>query len=134
MNVELGIVGLICVAMAIGHETIGVVWVLPSLTEEQLPRTPFGPPSLSLGMVRVTWHIVAIFVLTVGGILLTLAWDATADPKAVLLGWFAGMWLAATAMAGWVVRRDVRKPRSLVRLPVPLFWVIVGVLCWKAAT
>ena len=134
MDAGLGIAGLICVAMGLGHETIGVVWVLPSLTEERLPRTPFGPPALSRAMVHVTWHIVSIFVLAVGGLLLTLAWDATADPQDALLRWFAGMWLAATAMALWIARRGLRNPREFLRLPVPLLWVVVAVLCWAAST
>lgn len=133
MNAELAIAGFICVAMGFGHETIGVVWVLPGLKEEHLPRTPFGPPGMSLAMVRVSWHIVTIFVLTVGGLLLTLAWDATADPMTTMLRWFAAMWLAATAMALWIVRSGLRKPRAFLRLPVPVLWVIVAVLCWRAA-
>jgi hypothetical protein len=131
MNVALVIAGLICVFMAIAHDAIGLIWVLPSLTEERLPKTPFGPRSLTLGMVRVTWHIVSVFVLAVGGLLLTLAWDADADSKMILLRWLAGMWFVATAMALWVIRRGWRQG---LRLPVPLLWVVVGVLCWVAST
>ena len=130
MNVGLVVAGLICVAMAFGHTTIGVVWVLPSLTEERLPKTPFGPPSMSVAMVRVTWFVVTIFVLGVGGLLMTLAWDVS-DPKTALLRWLAAMWITATAMALWVAGRGVR---NLWRLPVPLLWVIVAVLCWTAST
>jgi hypothetical protein len=131
VNVGLGIAGLICVVMAIGHGSIGLIWVLPSLTEERLPSTPFGGSSLTLGMIRVTWHIVTVFVLAFGGLLLSLAWDGGADPKVVLLRWLAAMWLAAAVMAGWVTRR--RWLQSL-RLPVPFLWVIVAVLCWRAST
>ncbi len=134
MNIELGIAGLICVVLALGHTTIGVVWVLPNLTEERLPRTPFGPSSMTAGMVRVTWFIVTVFVLALGGLLMTLAWNESADAKTVLLRWFAAMWIAATVMALWVVRRGLRNPRTLLRLPVPLLWVVVAVLCWVAST
>ena len=132
MNVELAVAGFICVAMAFGHESIGVIWVLPGLSEEHLPRTPFGPPSMTLNMIRVTWHIVTIFVLAVGAVLLMLAWDPTGDPKTVVLRWFAAMWVVATAMALWVVRRGLRSPRQFLRLPVPLLWVALAALCWKA--
>jgi hypothetical protein len=134
MNVGLAIAGLICVAMAFGHTAIGVRWVLPSLTEERLPSTPFGPSSLTLAMVHVTWYIVTVFVLAVGGVLLTLAWAPAADPKILLLRSFAVMWLAATAMATWVSRLRMRNLRSFFRLPVPLLWVVVAVLCWRAST
>jgi hypothetical protein len=133
MNVGLGIAGLICVVMAFGHNTIGLVWVLPSLTEERVPSTPFGPPSMTVAMLRVTWYIVTVFLLALGGLLLMLAWGADVDPKMLLLRWFAAMWFAATIMFGWVARRGLRNPRQLLRLPVPLLWVVVAVLCWLAS-
>jgi hypothetical protein len=120
--------------MAIGHTAIGLVWVLPGLTEQSLPSTPFGPASMSVSMVRVTWYIVTVFVTAFGGILLTLAWAEVADPTKLVLRWFAAMWLAAAAMAIWVALRRVRGLRGLFRLPVPLLWVVVAVLCWNAST
>lgn len=138
MDTALGIMGLLCVAMAIGHTAVGVIWVLPSVTEESLPRTPFGPPSMSFAMVRVTWFIVTIFAASVGGVLVTLAWVPDVDPYAVVLRWFAVMWLGAAGMAVFIAvsrMRDVRQTtRSLLRLPVPLIWVLVGIVCWKAST
>lgn len=133
MDVGLAIAGLISVALALGHTTVGVVWVLPHLTEERLPSTPFGSSPMTVAMIRVTWFIVTIFALASGGLLIMLAWDAAADPKMLLLRWFAVMWLAATAMALWVSRPAVRNLRNLLRLPVPLLWVVVAVLCWKAS-
>jgi hypothetical protein len=134
MDAALGIAGLICVAMAFGHQTVGVVWVLPGLTEEDLPRTPLGPPSMSLAMVRVTWYIVTIFAATVGAVLMVLAWAPAADLKTLLLRCFAAMWLAATAMATWVAWSRTRSLRGLFRLPVPLLWITVAVICWMAST
>jgi ABC-type amino acid transport system permease subunit len=133
MDIGLGIAGVICVAMAFGHQTIGLRWVLPHITEDRLPGSPFGPSRLSVHMVRVTWYIVTIFVLAFGVLLLTLAWDATVDTKTLLLRWFAATWLAAAAMALWVVREGLRNVRQFLRLPVPFIWVIVAVLCWKAS-
>jgi hypothetical protein len=131
MDVALAIAGLITVALGVGHEALGLVWVLPRVTEDSLPRTPFGPPSLTEGMIRVTWHIVTIFALASGGLLLTLAWAPAPDAKTLLLRWFAAMWIAAAAMAFYVARP---RPRQLVRMPVPLLWVVVAVLCWEAST
>jgi hypothetical protein len=134
MDVGLGIAGFICVAMAFGHTAIGVRWVLPSITAERLPSTPFGPPSMSVAMVRVAWFIVTVFALAMGGVLLTLAWAPAADSKALLLRWLAAMWLAATAMAIWVSKPWTRNWRGFFRLPVPLLWVVVAMLCLRAAT
>lgn len=132
MDIGLAVAGSICLGMGVGHTMIGVRWVLPGLTEEHVPGTPFGPPSMSLAMIQVTWFIVTIFVVGLGGILMTLAWDATADAKTLLLRWLAVMWLFAATMAVSLAWRRNRSFRHLLRLPVPLLWVIVGVLCWTA--
>jgi hypothetical protein len=136
MDVGLVIAGVICVAMAFGHETIGVVWVLPSLSEEHLPRTPFGSPSMTVSMLKVTFHVVTIFVLGLGVLFIALAWAPSSDAKTFLLRLFAVMWLVATAMAILVATRGARGLpglRGLLRLPVPLLWVVIAVLCWNAS-
>jgi hypothetical protein len=129
MNVALGIAGAASVALAVGHEAVGLVAVLRTIPEERLPATRFGPPSLTAAMLRVTWHLVGVFVLAGGGILLSLASGDERDPQVVVLRWLAAMWLAATAVAMWEVRRA---PKNLLRLPVPLVWPVIALLCWRA--
>jgi hypothetical protein len=131
MNVELAIAGLSWFVLAFGHTMIGLRWVLPNLTERRLPSTPFGPPSMTLSMVRFTWHIVSVLLLAFGILFMTLALAPDADPKALLLRWFAALLLSATALACWEARR---RPRSLLRLPVPLVFVVIAVMCWTAST
>lgn len=131
MNVELGIAGIITVAVGLGHETLGLVWVLPGLTTERVPSTRLGPPAMTVSMLRVTWHIVTIFAVALGSLLMALALADAADPKTLLLRWFSVMWLAATAMVVWVARRRLR---GFLRLPVPLLWVVDAVLLWKASS
>jgi hypothetical protein len=133
MNVELAVAGWICVALAAGHTTIGVRWILPSITQDQVPATPFGPRSFSVNMIRVTWFVVTVFALGMGGLLLTLAWTDV-DPRTVILRWLAGMWLAATVMVPFVSPMRGRSLGGSARLPVPLLWVAVAVLCWVAST
>jgi|SRR5215211_7128385 hypothetical protein len=130
MNVELAIAGLGCFLLAFGHTTIGLRWVLPNLTKGHLAGTPFGPPAMTLGMVRFTWHVVSILLVGFGVLLVALALAPDADPKALLLRWFAAFWLAATALACWNARR---RPSSLLRFPVPLVFVVIAVLCWTAS-
>jgi hypothetical protein len=131
MNLELAIAGLGCFALAFGHTTIGLRWVLPNLTKGCLPSTPFGPPAMTLGMVRFTWQVVSVLLLGFGILFMGLAWAPGADPKTLLLRWFAVLWLAATALACWNARR---RPRSLLRFPVPLVFVVIAVMCWTAST
>ncbi len=116
--------------MACGHMTIGLVWVLPRIDPSALPTTPFGSRWMTQSMVRVAWHVVTIFATGVGGILLVIAIDPGAEAKVVLLRAFAVMWLAAALMSAVVARPAWR---HVPRLPVPLLWVVVAALCWRAA-
>jgi hypothetical protein len=131
MNVELAIAALGWFVLAFGHTTIGLRWVLPNLTKERLPSTPFGPPSMTLSMLRFTWHIVSVLLVGFGILLMALAWAPGADPKTLVLRWFVAFLLAATALACWQARR---RPRSLLRLPVPMVFVVIAVMCWAAST
>ena len=133
MNVELAIAGIICVGMAVGHTTIGVKWVLPALTPEHMGTSPFGPRSFSLSMIRVTWFVVTIFALGMGGLLLTLAWTDV-DAQTAVLRWLAGMWLAAFVMVPLVTTNRKGMLGAGLRLPVPLLWIAVAALCWVAST
>jgi hypothetical protein len=130
MDVELAIAGVTCLALAFGHAAIGLRWVLPQL-KGHLPSTPFGPPSFTVAMVRFTWHLVTLMALAFGILLMTLAWPTATDSKTLLLRWFAAASQNAAAMAFWQVRR---RPRDLLRLPVPLLFMVVAVLCWTAST
>jgi hypothetical protein len=131
VSVELAIAGLGCFGLAFGHTIVGVRWLIPNLTKEHLPATRLGPPSMTLGMVRFTWHVVSVTLVGFGILLMTLAWATDVNPKLLLLRWFAAFWLAATALACWNARR---RPRSLLRPPVPFVFVVIAVMCWAAST
>lgn len=129
-DVGLAIAGLLCIAMGLGHMTIGIVWVLPRIEKATLPATPFGSRSMTQSMLRVTWHVVTIFATSVGVILTVLAFEPAVAPRTVVLRSFAASWLAATVIAAFVARPAWR---HIPRLPVPLLWVVVAALCWRAA-
>lgn len=131
MNVELAIAGLGCFVLAFGHMTVGLRWVLPNLTKERLPSTPVGSPSMTLGMVRFTWQVVSVLLVAFGILLMALALAPDADPRTLLLRWFAALSLAATAQACWQARR---RPSRLLRRPVPWVLVVIAVMCWTAST
>lgn len=133
MDLRLAIAGTLCLLLAVGHTMIGVRWVLPHLTQERVRPTPFGPASMTVGMIRVTWFIVTIFASALGGILLALA-AAEADPRVVVLRGIAALWVAAAIMAWTIAARRVRSVREVLRLPVPVVWLVVAVLCWIASS
>ena len=130
MTAELVIAGVCSLLLAVGHTLIGMRWVLPNLTEGRLPRTPFGPPSMTLGMVRFTWEIVSVLLPGFGVLFLILAWT-DADPTTLILRWLGVLWLAATAISLWNARHRLR---SLVRFPAPILMAVVAVMCWIAST
>lgn len=130
MDARLIIAGMACLVLAAGHAVIGWRWVLPKLGDAQLPATPFGPASLTRGMVRFTWHAVTLVLLAFAAIFVLLAGD-TADVETTLLRWLALFWVAATATAAWDGRR---RPSSLVLFPVPLLFAAIAALSWVSAT
>ena len=104
---------------------------MPGLRRACFPATPFGPPSLTLGMMRFTWHVVTIVLLAFAALLGTLAVARPVDTMTLLLRWCSVLWLAATALGFWNIRR---RPGLLVRFPVPAVTLLVAVLCWTATT
>jgi hypothetical protein len=130
MNVELTIAGLCCFLLAFGHAAIGLRWILPNLTARDLPGTPFGSPRLTLGMLRYTWHVVTVMLTGFGVLLVTLALAPDADQRTLVLRWLAALWLGATALAVWNVRR---RPSSILRFPVPLVMLAIAALSWAAS-
>ena len=131
MNLELAIAGLCCLVLAFGHTAIGLRWVLPHLSERGLPGTPFGSSRLTLGMLRYTWHVVSLMLLGFGVLLMTLAWADEAETRTLVLRWLAALWLVATALAVWNVRR---RPRAIVRFPVPVLMFVIAVMSGAAST
>ena len=133
MDTTLGIAGLLCVLLALGHATLGLVWVLPSLKDREFAPTPFGGPNLTAAAIYASWHIVTVFALSAGVILLWLAIDANVDPKTVVLRVFGGMWLMIAAVASFAGLRRGSRVGDVLRFPVPVFFVVVAILCWRAS-
>jgi hypothetical protein len=129
MTAELVIAGVCSLLLALGHTLIGMRWVLPNLSEARLPRTPFGPSSTTLGMVRFCWEIISVILPGFGVLFLILALT-DADPKTLILRWGGVIWLAATAISLWNTRHRLR---SVVRFPAAFFMAVVAVMCWIAS-
>jgi hypothetical protein len=123
MTAELAIAGLGCFVLAVAHMAIGLRSVRPALAELHLPR-------LTRSMLRFTWDVVSVFLVAFGVLLLALAWARHADPRTLLLRWLAALWLAAALRALWDARR---RPRSVVRFPVPLVFLLIAAMCFVAS-
>lgn len=121
MTTTLTAAGLACVLIALGHAAIGIFWVLPRLTSGSLPPTPLGSSRFTEMMIRVTWHVVTVFALTLAGLFLALAGAALTETTLFVMRWFGGMWLAVVVMAALVLGRH---DRSLFRRPFTIGWVI----------
>ena len=131
MNGTILAAGVACFVCALGHGTIGVRWVLPMLEERSLSGTPFGPPAMTLGMLRFTWHVVTLMLIGFGVLLTALASEPSISTETLVLRWFAGLWIAAAVVAVGTARRNLD---ALFRLPVPVLFVVVAVLCWTASS
>lgn len=130
MSISLLVAGLACVGMTVGHSAIGHLWVLPHLTTDRVAATPFGPPRLTVGLLRITWHIVSLFCLSFAVILLTMATADAPDLRTLVLRTVACMFVAAAVMAVAIIGFRLK---YLVKLPVPLVWIGIAVLCWVAS-
>jgi hypothetical protein len=134
MDVGLAVAGVLCVGLALGHETLGMVWVLPGVKEDRLAKTPFGPSRLTAATIHATWHIVTVFVLSLAVLLLMLAADVDVDARRLMLRVFSVMWVGVTLVATGSALRRTRKLRHLARLPVPVLFAVVAVLLWTSST
>lgn len=130
MSIELAIAAVCCFLLTVGHTAIGARWVLPGITRESLPRTPFGSRAMTLNVIRFTWNVVSLFQFACGVLLAILALSSPADVDSLVLRWQAGFWVAAMLMLLWEVRR---RPTSFLRLPVPLLLVVIAAMCWAAS-
>lgn len=130
MKTELVIAGACALLLALGHTVIGVRWILPHLSEARLPRTPFGPHAMTVGMVRFTWEIISV-ILPGFGVLFLILGLTDADPKTLILRWAGVLWVAATGLSLWNQRRRLR---GLARFPAAILMAIVAAMCWIAST
>jgi hypothetical protein len=86
---------------------------------------------MTRNMLSFTWHVVSLLLAGFGILFATLAWAPDANPTTLLLRWVAAILLCATALACWQTRR---RPQSLLRLPVPLVFIVIAAMCLAAST
>jgi hypothetical protein len=121
--------GILCALAAAGHTAIGVRWVLPHLSEESLPHSPFGRGDMTLVFIQITWHVVGIAVLSMGVVLCLLARGALGDGGTIAVRGVGATFTGTTLYVLWLARR---RPRHLLRAPMWSLFVAIAALCWSA--
>ena len=131
MNAYLFGAAMVSLVMAAGHTAIGVQWVLPRLSRDTLPRSPFGGGEMTSAFITVTWHAVGIMLLSFGAILLLLARGRLGDDGAVAARGIGAGFAALTALVLWLSRRQ---PSGLLRAPMWMLFVAMATLCQLGAS
>ena len=136
MNLPFAIAAALSLFAAAVHGGAGEMLVVKKLRTDALSPTPFGGPSMTKLMIRVTWHITTITFVVIGAAMATCA---PAGPSAacrsvgrlsaISYAGFAGLALALAARQG-----VTRVPRILLRHPGPLIFVLVAALAWWGST
>ena len=127
MNVLVLAAAIICFLLATGHTVLGMRWILPGLRAEVLAVTPFGGVQLTRDALVVTWHLVGVMVVTLGGLLAVLASRSLTSDGVIAVRAVGILFLAATITVLWLVRH---RPAHLARLPVWVLFIAVAALCW----
>jgi hypothetical protein len=131
MNIAFIIAGLLALTAAAIHGGLGEKIVVTKLRRETLPTSKFGGSSMTLLMIRVTWHITTLAFLVLGSALLVCSPGAPGDAcegigRLSSIS-FASFFLLAAALAAPNIRRTVQ------RHPAPLVFALVAVLSWWGA-
>ncbi len=121
------VAGGLCVLLACGHTFIGHRWILPRLPREALPPSPFGGPSSTAAVLKVTWDVVTIAAAAMGVLLIGVAGRHHSAERSLVLYVVASTFAANAATAIWLARG---RPGALARgAPVWMAFLLIAVLC-----
>ena len=134
MNGPFAVAGALALLAAAIHGGAGERLVVAKLQRDQLAPTPFGGPTMTKLMIRVTWHIVTLAFLVPGA---AMAACSTAGARGACTGVgrlsaisFASFAVLALALAAATSRRV---DRLLMKHPAPLIFVAIAVLAWMGS-
>lgn len=131
MSPLLLVAGSIAIAGAAIHGGGGELLVVRRLSTASLPPSRFGGPSMTMLMIRATWHMTTVAFATSGAALLV---------SGTVLHGDAARWVAAFAAAATtgfaaiaVLGAATRSPRAFLHHPGPVILTAVAVLAWVGA-
>ena len=132
MNVPFVVAGALALLAAAIHGVVGEQLVVMKLRRETLPSSRFGSSSVTLIMIRATWHITTLAFLVMGAGLvacspepLRRACEGVGRVSALA---FASFFVLAIGLVIPHIRR-----RAPLRHPAPLIFAIVAALSWWGA-
>lgn len=128
MSTSFLLAAVLALLFAVGHSTFGELLVLRRLRAADLPATVFGPGSTSVVLMRATWHMLGAAWLVMGAALIYCAIDP-AEPSRVNIAWFIATSYTCSACIA-IGSAVPHGPRTLVRHPAPLGFVLVATLVW----
>jgi hypothetical protein len=128
VNVPLLVAGSLALAGAGVHGIAGELLVVRRLSTNMLPGSRFGGPTLTLAMIRASWHMTTVGFLTAGCAFLLSGsvLDGDAAMGVAVVAAAAATGFAAIALVG----AAARVPRALFRHPGPPILTAVAALAW----
>jgi hypothetical protein len=114
------------------HGGVGERLVVQKISRDTLPSSPFGGPSFTKVMIRVTWHLVTITFATLG-VALILMGTRSPDSASRAIGVVAASAFTAFFLLAAVVGFRPRVIKASMRHPAPLMFALSAALCWWGA-
>jgi hypothetical protein len=133
MNVPFAVAGALALTAAAIHGGAGETLVVKRLRRDTLEPTPFGGPTMTLLMIRVTWHIVTLVFIVSGGALAVCMPASSATQACAAAGRisavsFASYFVLAAGLA--IAAQGRRVGHALAKHPGPIVFMIVAALSW----
>ena len=132
MNLPFAIAGALALVAALIHGAAGEALVVSKLRTEVLSPTPFGGPSFTKLMIRVTWHVTTIAFAVIGSTMAACAPGTSEACRGV--GQVASISFTGFAVLTFGVVAMTQGPAALTktvrRHPAPLIFVLVAALAW----
>ncbi len=140
MNVALIVAGSLALLGAAIHGGAGELLVVRRLSPKQLPSTTFGGPLMTKAMIRASWHMATIVLLTVG-FALVLSGSVLEGDIAHAIGLLAaaastciGVLVAGVGFDQWrhalASRESDRSELRSFLHPGPAILIAIPVLAW----
>ena len=132
MNLPFAVGGALALVGAFIHGIAGEAVVVTKLRTEVLSPSPFGGPTMTKLMIRVTWHITTLAFAVIGAALAACA-PAGSSQACEGVGRMAAISYASFAALtfGLAMSQGPRASlRTVRRHPAPLVFVLVAVLAW----
>jgi hypothetical protein len=132
MNLQFAIAGALALVAAVVHGAAGEALVVTKLHTEGLSPSPFGGPTMTKLMIRVTWHITTLAFAVIGSTMAVCA-PAGSSQTCVGVGRVGAVSFTSFAVLAFALsaaQGPRRMLRTVRRHPAPLLFVSVAVLAW----